>query len=229
MKNSLPNLVYPTKTIGRGGLVFLFVGCLFGASTLMAGVIFSDDFSTGTTERWSRSNGTWCVIPFNGGSIVQNDPGESGSFLETSLPAVTVQTFDLSFDYGWLYGIENDGTKLGVELLDGSQNGYAFTIRQAGGPDSGYKYQLWSISGGVWTSLAVTGTEPVESGWPQPIPLARASMTWDGTVLRGIQNGNEVIHATIRTWQTFSVVRLGNIDAGGEIARFDHILLDVQK
>ncbi|GAT32250.1 PEP-CTERM protein-sorting domain-containing protein [Terrimicrobium sacchariphilum] len=208
-----------TRTYVKTIACFVSGTVLAFSGAAQAAVVVNDDFSSGTLDGWNVVSGSWSVIDFNGSNVAEATSGNSQ--LQTVFSSSIVSAFTINFDYGWEWGVNDFTLQLGVKLLDNGGNGYAYTIRQAA---AGYKYELFTVTGGADTSLLVSGNAPSESGGQ---PLVGASLTWDGTTLRGYQGGDLVISTSPGLqYDTFNQLVLQQVGLNGH-ARFDNIVVDV--
>lgn len=193
---------------------------VLGMSKAQAALIFAENFENGLGA-WNQ-DGSWSTISFNGSMIAENAPGVTGDSLIRSFTATSATSFQLDFDFGWLYGPAPVIT-LGVALLDStSDSGYMYTIRMGG---AGYTYELETVVNGiVVTSGNYAGTGSYDSN----VPLVSGSFTWDGTTLAGWAGGVNQVSMTNTAYSVFDSVVLINYNSGGGAqSRFDNISLNV--
>lgn len=201
-------------------LACLAAGMLFAFSGVArSSVIINEDFSSGDLDGWNVISGTWDVVFFDVSNVAEAT--SENSRLQKGFSLSVVSAFAISFDYGWEWGVNDFTLQQGVKLLNNEGDGYFYTIRQAA---DGYKYELFTVTAGSASSLVVDGNAPSQEGGQ---PLTGASLTWDGSTLRGYQDGTLVISSSPGLqYGTFSQLILEQVGLNGH-ARFDNVILEV--
>jgi hypothetical protein len=209
-------------------------------TSVSAGIVFSDDFSSGNLNNWAAT-GTWEVTTTGTQKYAHGlSADNSGSLTHAFGYVDSSWTVGLKYDFEWSGDVYNGDPRLtlGVDLLNDANNGYRVLLREGtwGEPLIYSSLQIYSVTAGTASSTPLASGQGFSIGGWQTIGATSpnwksVTFTWDSLTGGLTANTNSPYgtpcSVTNASYTTFTKLRLVGTTLNKEGIDVDNVSVSV--